>query len=199
MPRVPENVQKERRERLVVTAARMFLNKGYDHTTIDAIVNELGLAKGTFYYHFKSKTDLVVAVCENIVSGLETRLKTICDQTDRDVVDRIRAAMEVLYDAFYENRDIWYFIYQENNLVLYDRLIRTNIRKLAPFFADMLTEGAERGLFAVPHVMEAAELIIALHDFHVKQYFNTEDPRRRKRGRETLESVIDLMLSAGEK
>ena len=50
-------------EKILEAAQRLFLEKGYDNTTIQDIVNELGgLSKGAVYHHFKSKEEIMDAV-----------------------------------------------------------------------------------------------------------------------------------------
>lgn len=51
----------EARERLVETATRLFYAEGIHTVGIDRIIAEAGIAKATFYRHFKTKEDLVVA------------------------------------------------------------------------------------------------------------------------------------------
>ena len=51
-------------ERILDVSQRLFLEKGYDNTTIQDIVDELGgLSKGAIYHHFKSKEEIMDAVC----------------------------------------------------------------------------------------------------------------------------------------
>ena len=45
----------ERKQELLRIAYNMFLSKGYDNTSIDDIINEAQIAKGTYYYYFESK------------------------------------------------------------------------------------------------------------------------------------------------
>ncbi len=47
---------KERRLEIIQTAERLFKVHGYNETPVDAIVKEMGVAKGTFYYYFKSSS-----------------------------------------------------------------------------------------------------------------------------------------------
>ena len=50
-------------EKILDAAQRLFLEKGYENTTIQDIVNELGgLTKGAVYHHFKSKEEIMDAV-----------------------------------------------------------------------------------------------------------------------------------------
>lgn len=50
------------KEMILKNAEELFSEKGYDKTTINEIVEKSNLAKGTFYYHFETKEDLIVAL-----------------------------------------------------------------------------------------------------------------------------------------
>ena len=48
-------------------AFRLFMKKGYEHTSIQDIIDQLGgLSKGAIYHHFKSKEDILVAVTDRM-------------------------------------------------------------------------------------------------------------------------------------
>ncbi|MCL4747234.1 MAG: TetR/AcrR family transcriptional regulator [Burkholderiaceae bacterium] len=53
-----------KRDRIVQAAAALFYERGYRQATVDAIAQQMGATKPFVYYHFKSKTDLLVEICE---------------------------------------------------------------------------------------------------------------------------------------
>ena len=54
-------------EKILEVSQRLFMEKGYDNTTIQDIVNELGgLTKGAIYHHFKSKEEIINALGEKL-------------------------------------------------------------------------------------------------------------------------------------
>lgn len=70
---------KERRKQqlfdeLVQSAVRLFGEKGVDGPSVDEIVAETGVAKGTFYLYFKTKSDIVRAVIDSGLCELEQRV-----------------------------------------------------------------------------------------------------------------------------
>lgn len=60
-----------RRSELIRAAGRLFLEKGYDATTIRDIADAVGMRSGSPFYHFKSKQDMLKAV---MVEGLQSAL-----------------------------------------------------------------------------------------------------------------------------
>jgi AcrR family transcriptional regulator len=52
------------RDRIVEHADRLFYEGGYDHTSFATIAAEVGISRGNFHHHFKTKDDILVAVIE---------------------------------------------------------------------------------------------------------------------------------------
>lgn len=54
----------KKREKIIETAWKLFNEKGFGETTINDIIREADISKGTFYYHFRSKDDLLGTLAE---------------------------------------------------------------------------------------------------------------------------------------
>ena len=52
------------RDRIVSTADQLFYAAGYDHTSFATIADAVGLSRGNFYHHFKTKDEILAAVIE---------------------------------------------------------------------------------------------------------------------------------------
>ena len=88
-------VQAERtRQQILETAQRLFLDRGYDATSLQMIADEMGLTKAAVYYHFRAKSDILHAT---IKPGVE-RLKALLDEAA--AMRGRRARIEHLVDGF---------------------------------------------------------------------------------------------------
>ena len=58
----------KRKNELLQIAYRQFLSKGYDNTSVDDIIAEAGIAKGTYYYYFESKEQTLEEVIGMMIS-----------------------------------------------------------------------------------------------------------------------------------
>ena len=70
----------ERKSEIIKTAEKLFLEKGVHNTKISEIVETIGVAKGLFYYYFKSKDDVINAVIEHFISELDISLSNILNR-----------------------------------------------------------------------------------------------------------------------
>ena len=52
--------------KILDTAERLFIEKGYDRASLQDIIRETGLSKGAIYHHFTSKEDIFYSVCDRI-------------------------------------------------------------------------------------------------------------------------------------
>ena len=194
MPRLSKNAAEERRQELIGIAERLFLQQGYENTTVNQIIGQMNLAKGTYYYHFRSKEDILIAVSDKLLHDTRQKLLDIHRQTDRDVLWRIRNILGIFHDDFYRNRAIWKLIYHDKNVVLHKQVSRIGAKSFTPLLTDVLQEGKEKNLVHVPHAHETAQVLISLFDFFSLQLCVAKGHDKRVRIFETLRYMIGQIL-----
>lgn len=96
-----KQIEKASREaRILEVAQRHFEQYGYKKTTVDGIVQAVGIAKGTFFLHFKSKEDLLIAVFQHlrheVLAKFETCLAEAGDSPASQLETLLRFALEQL-------------------------------------------------------------------------------------------------------
>ena len=80
-------------ERILDAAQRLFLEKGYDNTTIQDIVDELGgLTKGAVYHHFKSKEEIMDAVGDRMFFA-NNPFEAVKKRSDLSGLEKLREAI----------------------------------------------------------------------------------------------------------
>lgn len=70
----------ERKNEILDVAERLFGTKGFDGTSTGDILNEIGIARGTLYYHFKSKEEILDAMISRMMSRLVEKAEVIAVQ-----------------------------------------------------------------------------------------------------------------------
>jgi AcrR family transcriptional regulator len=89
---------KTTRERLIEVGYTLFGMDGYEATSVGAILDAAGLARGAFYHHFASKAELFDAVLDRVFAQLADA-STAAARAHRDPVKRLRAAIASWLDS----------------------------------------------------------------------------------------------------
>lgn len=79
----------DRKAEILDTSERLFTTKGYNRTTIIDILNEIGIAKGTFYYYFKSKEEVVDAIIMRIVDADVDAARKVMEDPDLSAIQKL--------------------------------------------------------------------------------------------------------------
>jgi AcrR family transcriptional regulator len=194
MPRLSKAAAKKRRQDLITVAAQLFLKQGYENTTINQIINNLNLAKGTYYYHFQSKEDILIAVSDKLISDTQKKLVAIHKQNEKDVLWRIREILSIFHDDFYQNRTIWKLVYHDNNIAMHKQVSKIGARRFTPLITDVLQEGMGENLVHVPHARETAQVLISIFDIFSRQLCVAREHDKRVRIFETFRYIIGQVL-----
>lgn len=100
MARVTKPPQ-ERRDEILKTALALFMEKGYENTSVGDIVEKIGVAQGLFYYYFRSKEEVYRAAMEKYADDCTAEMIAILTDggTLWQRIDRAFSYMEGLIDA----------------------------------------------------------------------------------------------------
>lgn len=68
-----------KRQSILDTAAKVFAERGYHHTSVKDIVQEAGISVGSFYFYFKGKEELFAELYESIVKAFQQTAENVLD------------------------------------------------------------------------------------------------------------------------
>lgn len=145
--------------RILEVARRLFMEKGYDNTTIQDIVDQLGgLSKGAVYHHFKSKEEIMDAVCDQMFYD-NNPFEAVRQRTDLDALEKLREAIR-LNQADESRVDMTIqAIPITRNPRLMAEMVESNRRVLTPYYLELLEEGNRDGSIHTEYAREIAELL----------------------------------------
>jgi len=156
----------ERRNEFIACAQKLFYSKGYGSTSVNDIVSEVGVAKGTFYYYFDTKQ----AVLEALVDGLTAQSLTVYEAIVADdalsATEKWTRTVQVIGDWKIERRAelliLARMLQTDENVLLRYKLRRQAVRMAAPQLAKIIAQGIEEGVFETAYAEETAEIIYAV-------------------------------------
>lgn len=146
-------------ERILDTAQRLFLEKGYENTTIQDIVDELGgLTKGAVYHHFRSKDGIMDAVGDRMFFA-NNPFEAVRERKDLNGLEKLREMIRLNQaDTARTDLNIQSIPITRNPRVLME-MIKSNRRILTPYFQKLIEEGNRDGSIHTEYTREIAELL----------------------------------------
>ena len=145
---------------LLNIAYRMFIEKGYENTSVDDIIIEAGIAKGTYYYYFESKEATLEAVIEMMIEKAENIAKAAL----MNPVPIPQKLASVVY-AFQPNKDeivITDVLERKENIVMHDKIGKKIVEVAVPILSDIVREGIAQGIFACTNVEERVKMLLIM-------------------------------------
>ncbi|PKM49291.1 MAG: TetR/AcrR family transcriptional regulator [Firmicutes bacterium HGW-Firmicutes-7] len=142
----------ETRKKIYESARQLFGQCDFDDVSVDAIVEEAGVSKGTFYVHFESKDALIASFLSDYVSSVDADYKAHLNSLPSGTTasDMLLSLIEKIADVLtgtigYNRMRIVYKV-QLTGAVNMDAVKGYN-RELYKMFADVLGQGIERREF----------------------------------------------------
>lgn len=164
-------------QRILDSAYKLFVEKGWESTTIQDIIDDLGdLTRGAFYHHFKSKEDIIDAVTSRIFTS-DNPFEIVEKDRLTNGLDKIKKVLVL-------------FMTNENNIELIRKLpptvrdspqlIAKQVAEcktiLAPYFQKLIEDGVNDGSVNVAHPKQIAEIFSYLITLWISPKFaNTEE------------------------
>lgn len=146
-------------ERILDVSQRLFLEKGYENTTIQDIVDELGgLTKGAVYHHFKSKEEIMDAVGDRMFFS-NNPFEVVRGRTDLNGLQKLREAVRLNQSDQERVRLTAQSIPIAKSPRLLQEMIVSNRKVLTPYFLELIEEGNRDGSMHTDYPREIAELL----------------------------------------
>jgi AcrR family transcriptional regulator len=200
------------RNELLDVAQRLFARRGYDATTVDHVVAELGVTRAAFHLHFASKEDLVEALACRFAKATAAQAEAELQDPTMDAFSKLLAFMRTMSrgkgDNVAELRATLEPLLRTENVVLFERTHRAVTAVVRPILTRIIADGVEERTFDTADPESAAETIMHLMAAHrplLTELYQSRDPREVRRladrmhqKMQFLATVIDRILGIPE-
>lgn len=150
-------------EQILSVSAKLFTEKGYDKTSIQDIINALGMSKGAIYYHFKSKEEILDAVIKERSDYASELFGTLIQNTQADnAKEKLARILEAVASDQKAHAIDRVLSSQIKNPQFVVTGIKDCITKDAPRVAEIILQGNEDGSITTAFPNECAEVFMLL-------------------------------------
>lgn len=184
-----------RRSEIVAVARDLFQTKGYAHTAMQDVMEQLGIAKGTIYHYFKSKEELLQAVAEATVDEHIEDMRQLLSRIQGTPLEKLRALILAGRMAD-EHADLLEHLHQADNVGMHTRLMALTVARQAPLYAELVRQGCQAGQFQTDAPLECAEFILAATQFLTDMGIYPWTPEDLLRRAQALPGLIEAQLKA---
>ena len=190
---------KERKRDIIDMSSELFMSIGYEETSVNTIVEKLGVAKGTFYHYFKSKEEILEAVLESYLNDYVESIKKSLENNTLNAYDKLIFVLRNILSNNQGPEHLTKHVEDNKNARLHQMLDQKFYEKFYPIIVEVLKQGIDEGVFKVEHPEEITEILLLgirayMHN-HIP-HFNNQQYLVRKI--QALEELFNKVLGINE-
>lgn len=190
---------KSKKEQILDVSLSLFLEKGYDNTSISDILSNLNIARGTLYYHFESKEAIMDAIIERTVKQVVEEAKGIVFRESLPVHEKMFTLFSRTSMKRLSGRELMIdYLNQPQNALFHEKINRSFIQIIAPLLGDIIEEGVEEGTFVNAYPYESAEIILVMIIGFMDAQYEKMDENDIKHRTESLLYNMERILGVKE-
>ena len=173
-------------------ALKLFIEKGYESTSIQDIINNLGgLSKGAIYHHFKSKEEIFQAVCKKIGDENSIYYNKIRDDKSKNGYEKLK----IMIKSAYVNPNNEAVMAMITKIMNDPKFLMNQISEIyelvAPVYIEpIIRQGISDGSIKTDYPKELAEVIITLINIWINPIIARTTPDEMRRKVEFLQVIL---------
>jgi TetR/AcrR family acrAB operon transcriptional repressor len=163
MPR--KNNSELTKQKVIKVATEIFMTKGYENTTMQDIVNGVGMSSGAIFHHYKSKKEIL----DGVISSQEVWMtelfyKWLDEMTDLPARDKIINILDRHLEASINaNLEEVYLGLNQSPQIVVSQMC-SNVNNNAKYIAKLLQEGVKDGSITTENPDECAQVFMLLYN-----------------------------------
>lgn len=150
----------ERRNEILDTAERLFYAKGYEKCTVNDILKEVAIAKGTFYHYFKSKEEVLDALVSRYTDIVISRADEILKIDDISPEEKLMRAFMAMRINDKVDSDMLSDMHKTENVLLHQKTLNQIVTAMAPVLVKVIEEGIEKKVWNSRYPLQYMQIFL---------------------------------------
>ena len=150
----------QRRNEILDVAERLFCTNGYDNTSTNDILVEIGIARGTLYYHFKNKEDILDAMIDRILDETIRKAGKIALDTSVPFLERLTKTVLAANVDTKTGNMILEQVHKPQNALMHAKMQERLLSQLVPLFVKIIEDGIAGGLMQTDYPEDTVQMLL---------------------------------------
>ncbi len=142
------------------TAQELFMEKGFDQTSISQILEATQIARGTLYYYFSSKEEIMDAIIERTIERAFTASQAFTDNRELTIIERLAGSMAALNLNHQEGEEVLLHLNQPQNALLHEKTNQILLERAPQILLPIIQDGIAAGDMKTDYPYESLEMIL---------------------------------------
>ena len=184
----------ERKNEILDVAERLFYERGYDNTSTNDILAEIGIARGTLYYHFKSKEDILDAMIERVLNKTIRNARKIALDESIPVLKRLTLTVLASNVDTKAGDVIIEQAHKPQNALMHFKIQEMFTDQLIPLYVKIINDGIKENLMYTEYPEDTIRMILS----YANVAFDDKDKYDAKESSRMIQAFIrntELLLN----
>lgn len=182
---------------IILDAAKEYLcsKDSVADITVDMIAKQAGIGKGSIYYYFISKDEIIDAVIDQCYSvAIEDFIAEI--KSHKNSLEKLKLLFQSILSSELKDksRNVIRELHLQNDIVTNYKLMMASIKVISPIVTELLVEGTEKVELHAEFPEESSRMIIAMLTFMLDNYFFPNSDENRLRSLKLYSQILETCL-----
>lgn len=166
--------------------------------SVQEIAQKAGIGKGSIYYYFSSKNEIIEAVIERSYSRVLDEGRVLAASQDMDVFEKMKIIYQACLDSSMElkrQEAMNSFNEQQQSALIHQKFAQVIISKMQPILTDIFLQGIEEGIICCAYPQETARIVLTILTITLDNYLV---PISHEQIRKTLSAFAQMQEKSME-
>lgn len=190
-------INSDKKERILNAMEQLMCKMPNKEISVGLIAKTAQIGKGSIYYYFESKEEILYAVIERCYKkAIHEYFGKI--QSDEPAIEKIKLLFRsILKQEFHNNqKNLIYTLHLRDDLLLHNKMKLVAVQELSPILEELLLQGIEEETVWTETPKESAEMIVAVLTFFLDNTVLPENDKSIQKKLKIFSNVLDTCLHA---
>lgn len=187
-----------RKNEIMDVTENLFYQKGYERCTINDILREVGIAKGTFYHYFNSKEEALDAIVARSIAAIVERVNQSISGINDQPIRKLMHVFLSMRMADKIEKDTLDEMHKPDNALLHQKNLSELVKAIAPILEGIVIDGNALGVWNCPYPLEYMKIFLSSSLTLTDGGMFELDQQAQQKTMMALISVLEKMLNLSE-